>query len=135
MSETLTCSKCGRNVQMRTEILAKNWRKSGKTRKQYMRDYVCSKCRVSKAKIVLDTKGMMEIPTFKKFALEIRDAYKICVKNGMGKENIKIFQNSVVATMRNNRIQKFEYIINDGILYGIRLPDLPIFGTVEISTF
>lgn len=119
---------------MRTEILAKNWRKSGKSRAQYKKDYVCKKCRLHNTNIILDNKGMMEIPSFKRFALELRNTYKSCVKSGITKENIQKFQNSVILIMKNNGVKKFEYIIIDGILYGIRLVDFPIFGNIEIST-
>jgi len=133
MGARVQCSKCGEKKWMRTEILARNWRNSGLTRQKYLDTYLCSRCRKKYHRRSFHETMLNETIGFQKFSSKLRGFYKVLVTKGMTPQAINEFRTSVNTEMRKNRIGKYEFIVENGILQGIKLPDFPIFNNVEVG--
>lgn len=131
MSVHILCSNCGREIQMRTEVLAKNWRASGLTRKQYIDSYICRTCKTGAVSKMNNERSLMDTSAFRSFIGKIKTAYKKCVQSGMSRESIGEFTKTVKELMTENKIPKYEFVISNGMLTGIKFIDFPVFGTVQ----
>ena len=131
MSAHLICAGCGKEIQMRTEILAKNWRASGLTRKQYVNSYKCKDCRIDL--VGRNQRSLQDTSVFRSFANKLKAAYRNCAESGLTKSALMAFQQSVNNLMKENHIQKFEYVISSGMLRAIKLVDFPVFGTFDVE--
>ena len=134
MARRLSCKSCGKMVWIKSSTYRQKYSESSiQDEDTFKHDYVCGHCRALEYSMNIKNRTLRETEPYKVVCGYCHKCYMRAVSKRLTPDAINEMRLNIHNKLREYNIIDYEYIVYMDVVRGIRIKNVPFFGTVEMK--